>query len=91
MHVGLYADTPFKAATLCMPVANLDGLWSVLRPVRLSPFLPIYNADRFFVGSGLLAVISADEDEAIACFGALHRGTLSPLLAHGFRWSRFDG
>ncbi|MFF3090108.1 hypothetical protein ACFVRB_34480 [Streptomyces nojiriensis] len=88
---GALLAAPFKAATLCMPVANLGGLWSVLRPVPLSPFLPTYNADRFFVAPGLLAMISVDEDEAIACFGALHRGTLSPLLAHGFRWSRFDG
>ncbi|MFE5560415.1 hypothetical protein [Streptomyces sp. NPDC056544] len=88
---GALLASPYKAATFCMPVARLDGLWSVLRPVPLSPFLPTYNADRFFVAPGLLAMISADEDEATACFGALHRATLTPLLAHGFRWSHFDG
>ncbi len=88
---GALLAAPYRAATFCMPVGSLDGLWSVLRPVPLSPFLPTYNADRFFVAPGLLAVISADEDEATACFGALHRATLTPLLTHGFRWSRFDG
>ncbi|WP_327386037.1 hypothetical protein [Streptomyces sp. NBC_01207] len=68
---GALLAAPYKAATFCMPVASLDGLWSVLRPV--------------------LAVIGADEGEATACFGALHRATLTPLLVHGFRWSRFDG
>ncbi|MFF4388879.1 hypothetical protein ACFY0G_19155 [Streptomyces sp. NPDC001552] len=88
---GALLAAPYKAATFCMPVASLDGLWSSLRPVPLSPFLPTYTADRFFVAPGLLAVIGADEGEATACFGALHRGTLTPLLVHGFRWSRFDG
>ncbi|WP_328790918.1 hypothetical protein [Streptomyces sp. NBC_00273] len=82
---------PGRSATFCMPVVSVDGLWSVLRPVPLGPFLPTYSAERFFVAPGLLAVISADEDEAVACFGALHRAALTPLLAHGFRWSRFDG
>ncbi|MER7466759.1 hypothetical protein [Streptomyces sp. NPDC097981] len=40
---------------------------------------------------GLLVQVSGDEDEAVVCFGSLHRGTLTPLLEHDCRWSRFDG
>jgi hypothetical protein len=82
---------PFHAWTSCMPTARLGTLWTALRPVPLSPFLPTYTAERFFVAPGLLAQVSADESEAVVSFGALHRGTLTPLLEHGFRWSRFDG
>ncbi|MEO3742307.1 hypothetical protein [Plantactinospora sp. B5E13] len=82
---------PYRASTYCMPVARLDGLWDMLRPVPLDPFLPTYTAERFFVAPGLLTSVSSDANEAVVFFGALHRGTLSPLLEHGFRWSRFDG
>jgi hypothetical protein len=82
---------PYHAWTYCMPTARLDALWSMLRPIPLTPFLPTYTAERFFVAPGLLTTVSSDENEAIAWFGALHRGTLTPLLEHGFRWSRFDG
>ncbi|MGW4196469.1 hypothetical protein [Streptomyces sp. NPDC005004] len=82
---------PFHAATPYMPAARFDALRGVLRPVPLSPFLPAYTADRFFVAPGLLAQVSGDEDEVSVFFGALHRGTLTPLLDHGFPWSQFDG
>ncbi|MEU8660062.1 hypothetical protein [Actinoplanes philippinensis] len=81
---------PYNAWTFCMPLADLDGLWGMLRPVPLSPFLPTYSAERFFVAPGLLAQVSTGGSEAVVSFGALHRETLTPLLAHGFRWSRFD-
>lgn len=35
--------------------------------------------------------VSSDENEAIVCFGALQRTALTPLLARGFPWLRFDG
>ncbi|MCP2365705.1 hypothetical protein HD597_012725 [Nonomuraea thailandensis] len=35
--------------------------------------------------------VSSDEHEAVATFGAHYRATLTPLLEHGFHWSRFDG
>ncbi|WP_316756640.1 hypothetical protein [Streptomyces herbicida] len=79
------------AWTHCMPTARLDTLWTMLRPVPLGPFLPTYAAERFFVAPGLLTQVSSGEKEAVVSFGALHRGTLTPLLEHGFRWSRFDG
>lgn len=82
---------PYHAWTDVMPVAQLDGLWSMLRPVPLSPFLPAYAAERFFVAPGLLTQVSGSGGEVVVSFGALHRGTLTPLLAQGFRWSRFDG
>ena len=63
----------------------------MLRPIPLSPFLPTYTAERFFLAPGLLTQVGGDENEAVVSFGALHRGTLTPLLAHGFRWRRFDG
>ncbi|WP_344653535.1 hypothetical protein [Cryptosporangium japonicum] len=82
---------PYQATTYVMPTAHLDALRSTLRPVPLSPFRPTCTAARFFLAPGLLAQVSGDDDESIVGFGALHRGTLTPLLAHGFRWSRFDG
>jgi hypothetical protein len=39
----------------------------------------------------LLASVSADENEAVIGFGALHRGMLTPLRAYDFPWRRFDG
>ncbi|MFD9429247.1 hypothetical protein, partial [Streptomyces sp. NPDC060054] len=60
-------------------------------PVPLSPFLPTYEAEKFFVAPGLLATVSSDENEAVVSFGALHRGALTPLLEHGFHWFHFDG
>ncbi|MEV5281876.1 hypothetical protein [Streptomyces sp. NPDC051993] len=88
---GAMNMAPYGARTYCMPPARLDALWNMLRPVPLSPFMPTYAAERFFVAPGLLAHVSGDEDEAIVGFGALHRGTLTPLLEHGFRWCHFDG
>ncbi|WP_432975898.1 hypothetical protein [Dactylosporangium sp. CA-233914] len=82
---------PFHASTYCMLTAHLNALWSMLRSVPLSPFLPTYTAGRFFVAPGLLTQVISDENEAVVGFGAVHRGTLTPLLEHGFRWSRFDG
>ncbi|MFJ8747560.1 hypothetical protein ACIRL2_50575 [Embleya sp. NPDC127516] len=82
---------PYHARTYCMPTPRLDSLWSMLRPVPLSPFLPTYEADKFFVAPGLLASVSSDEREAVVTFAALHRGTLTPLLERGYRWLRFDG
>ncbi|MGW0477413.1 hypothetical protein [Streptomyces coeruleorubidus] len=57
----------------------------------LSPFLPTYTAEEFFVAPGLLTTVSSDENEAVVAFAALHRATLTPLLEHEFRWERFDG
>ncbi|MDX3586174.1 hypothetical protein OG920_00920 [Streptomyces europaeiscabiei] len=74
-----------------MPAARLAPLWSMLRPVPLSPFLPAYTAEKFFVAPGLLTRIISDENEAAVAFAALPRATLTPLLEHGYRWSRFDG
>lgn len=82
---------PYHASTYRMPTASLDALWGMLRPIPLSPFLPTYTAERFFVAPGLLTQVSCDENEAVVSFGALHRGTLPPLLEHGFHWSCFDG
>ncbi len=82
---------PYHGSTRRMPTAGLDPLWHLLRPVPLAPFLPTYTAERFFVAPGLLAQVSSDGKEAVVGFGALHRGTLTPLLQHGFPWSHFDG
>ncbi|KOV98673.1 MULTISPECIES: hypothetical protein [unclassified Streptomyces] len=82
---------PYHARTYSTPTARLDALWNMLRPVPLSPFLPTYEAEKFFVAPGLLAMVSSDENETVVSFGALHRGTLTPLLAHGFHWFQFDG
>ncbi|MFI0263133.1 hypothetical protein ACH4OW_29380 [Streptomyces sp. NPDC017056] len=82
---------PYHARTYTMPTARLDAQWDKLRPVPLSPFLPTYQGEKFYVAPGLLAALSSDEHEAMVSFGALHRGTLTPLLEHGFRWVRFDG
>ncbi|SEE37090.1 hypothetical protein SAMN05216532_7961 [Streptomyces sp. 2231.1] len=82
---------PYQARTYCMPTPCLAPLRSVLRPVPLSPFLPAYTGERFFAAPGLLAAISSDEKEAVVTFAALHRATLTPLLAHGYRWFHFDG
>lgn len=88
---GAMNVAPYGARTYCMPTARLDALWNMLRPVPLSPFMPTYMTERFFAAPGLLAQVSGDEDEAIVGFSALHRGTLTPLLEHGFRWCHFDG
>lgn len=88
---GAMNTAPYQAWTSCMPTAHLDALWNMLRPVPLSPFLPAYTAERFFVAPGLLTQVSGDENEAVVSFAALHRGTLTPLLEHGFRWSHFGG
>ncbi|MBC6459399.1 hypothetical protein [Actinomadura sp. HBU206391] len=82
---------PYHAWTYCMPTASLDALWNLLRPIPLSPFLPTFFAERFFAAPGLLAQVSNDDNELVVSFGALHRGTLTPLLEHRFRWSYFDG
>lgn len=74
-----------------MPTARLEVWWSMLRPIPLSPFLPTYTAERFFVAPGLLTQVGSDENEAVVSFSALHRGAQTPLLGHKFRWSRFDG
>ncbi|WP_217554678.1 hypothetical protein [Streptomyces sp. GbtcB6] len=81
----------YHAYAYCMPTARLAPLWSMLRPVPLSPFLPTYTAEKFFVAPELLTTVSGDENEAVVAFAALHRATLTPLLDHGFRWFRFDG
>lgn len=83
---GAMNAAPYHARTYCMPTQRLDPLWSMLRPVPLSPFLPAYEAEKFFVAPGLLTAVSSDENEAVVTFAALHRGTLTPLLEHGFRW-----
>lgn len=75
--------TLYHARTYCMPTQRLDPLWSMLCPVPLSPFLPTYEAEKFFVDP---ARVSSDENEAVVTFAAPHRGTLTPLLEHGFRW-----
>ncbi|MFC7479397.1 hypothetical protein ACFQX7_04045 [Luedemannella flava] len=82
---------PYHAWSYCTPTARLDALLSMLLPIPLSPFLPTYTAERFFVTPGLLTQVGGDENEAFVSFAALHRATLTPLLEHGFRWSRFDG
>ncbi|MBC9716732.1 hypothetical protein H9Y04_29780 [Streptomyces sp. TRM66268-LWL] len=84
-------SAPFQASTFVMPTTRLGPLWSMLRPVPLSPFLPAYTAEKFFVAPGLLMAASMDDDEAVVGFGALHRATLTPLIDHGFRWLHFDG
>ncbi|MFI6940224.1 hypothetical protein ACIBI4_13195 [Streptomyces sp. NPDC050418] len=85
------ASAPFQARTFVMPKPRLDPLWTTLRPVPLSPFMPTYEGWKFFAAPGLLMVASMDDDDAVVAFGALHRGTLTPLLEHGFRWLSFDG
>jgi hypothetical protein len=86
MNAALY-----QAWTYCIPVVRLAPLWSMLRPVPLSPFLPACAAQKFFVAPGQLTTISRGANEAVVAFAALQRATLTPLLEHGFRWSRFDG
>ncbi|MFJ9446997.1 hypothetical protein ACIRRH_34885 [Kitasatospora sp. NPDC101235] len=83
--------SPYHARTYRLPAASLDPLLSTLRPVPLSPFLPAYDASRFFVAPGLIAAVSSDGSDAGVSFAALHRGTLMALLDYGFRWFRFDG
>ncbi|WP_329177559.1 hypothetical protein [Streptomyces sp. NBC_01477] len=73
-----------------MPAARLDALRDVLRPVPLTPFLPTLTAGRPVIAPGLLARVSSDEGEAVVTFGALRRGSLTPLREHVFRWRRFD-
>jgi hypothetical protein len=82
---------PYHAWTYVMPTARLAGLREALLAVPLSPLLPTYTAERFFVAPGLLVQMSGDENEAVVSFGALYRGILTPLLNHDFRWNRFDG
>jgi hypothetical protein len=84
-------DARYHAWTYVMPTPQLDPLWSMLRPVPLSPFLPTFTGERFFMAPGLLAMISLDEAEAVACFGAHLRGVLTPLLGQDLRWAHFDG
>ncbi|MFI8251968.1 hypothetical protein [Streptomyces filamentosus] len=81
---------PFNAWTYVMPTERLEPLWSVLRPVPLSPYMPAYGGHLFYAAPGLLASISADENEANAAFGARRRETLAPLKAYDFPWRRFD-
>jgi hypothetical protein len=88
---GAMNSALFGGRTYCMPAASFDALWPLLRPIPLSPFLPTYEAEKVFVSPGLLVRASAGDDEAVASFAALHRGTLTPLLDHGFRWAGFDG
>ncbi|MFC7979174.1 hypothetical protein ACFUT3_28565 [Streptomyces cinereoruber] len=82
---------PFNAWTYVMPTERLELLWSFLRPVPLSPYMPAYGGHLFYAAPGLLASISADENHADAAFGTRHRETLALLKAYDFPWSRFDG
>ncbi|MFJ3825488.1 hypothetical protein [Streptomyces nodosus] len=66
---------PYHVRTYCMPTQCLDPLWSMLRPVPLSPFLPTYEADTFFCAPGLLTTVSSDENEAVV---TLCRATAGP-------------
>lgn len=88
---GAMNSALFGARTYCMPAASFDALWPTLRPIPLSPFLPTYEAEKFYVAPGLLVRASADENETVVTFAALHRGTLTPLLDLGFRWFVFNG
>ncbi|MEU6215429.1 hypothetical protein ABZ891_36735 [Streptomyces sp. NPDC047023] len=88
---GAWLAAPYHASTYVMPTACLDVLWDKLRPVSLSPFLPTYQGEKFYVAPGLLAAVSRVEHEATVSFGALRRGTLTSLPEHEFRWFRFDG
>ncbi|MFI1093281.1 hypothetical protein [Streptomyces sp. NPDC020917] len=81
---------PFKAWTKVMPTSRLAPLRDVLRPVPLSPFLPMFTSESIYVAPGLLALINADGDEAVAAFGTLDRQTLMPLGEYPFPWSWFD-
>ncbi|NML54718.1 hypothetical protein HHL19_19070 [Streptomyces sp. R302] len=81
---------PYNAWTYVMPTERLEPLWSSLRPVPLSPYMPTYEGHLFYTGPGLLASISADETEAVAAFGARHREALASLKAYDFPWIRFD-
>ncbi|MGW5665080.1 hypothetical protein ACWEWG_34250 [Streptomyces sp. NPDC003758] len=86
---GAMSSAPYGARTYAMPTERFAPLWNILRPVPLSPFA--YTHERFFVAPGLLARVQGDEEKTITGFAALHRGTLTPLLEHGFRWSTFHG
>ncbi|MCL2550784.1 MAG: hypothetical protein FWE75_01420 [Actinomycetia bacterium] len=88
-HTQLVA--PGQAWTKVMPPSRLAPLRDVLRPVPLSPFLPMFTSESFYAAPGLLALINADDTEAIAAFGTLDRQTLTPLGEYPFPWSRFDG
>ncbi|MEU9994193.1 hypothetical protein [Streptomyces sp. NPDC050848] len=81
---------PFRAWTFVIPIERLEPLWSFLRPVPLSPFLPSYEGTVFYAAPGLLASVSSDETEAVIAFGARHRETLAPLRAYDFPWRHFD-
>lgn len=82
---------PCQAWTKVMPTFRLAPLRDVLLPVPLSPFLPMFTSESIHVAPGLLALINADGDEAVAAFGTLDRRTLMPLGEYPFPWSRFDG
>ncbi|MEU1285423.1 hypothetical protein [Kitasatospora sp. NPDC005856] len=82
---------PYHARTHRLSAAGLGSLLSTLRPVPLSPFPSTYDAARFFVAPGPLAAAGIDGADAGIGFAALHRGTSTPLLDHGFRRSRLDG
>ncbi|WP_406292190.1 hypothetical protein [Embleya sp. NBC_00896] len=88
---GASGAAPYQAWTNVVPTERLAPLGDMLRPVPLSPFLPTFTAERFFVAPGLLAQISSGEGEATVAFGALRRETLTPLREHPFPWRRFDG
>ncbi|MFC8267525.1 hypothetical protein ACFUIZ_17625 [Streptomyces cinereoruber] len=81
---------PFSAWTLAMPFERLEPLWGFLRAVPLSPYMPTYEGNVFYAAPGLLACVSASENEAVIGFGARHRETLAPLQAYDFPWHRFD-
>ncbi|WP_143080535.1 hypothetical protein [Actinacidiphila rubida] len=82
---------PYQAWTRVMPTTRLAPLRDVLRPLPLSPFLPMFTAERLFVAPGLLVQISADDEEAVFSAGTLHREALAPLGELPFPWTRFDG
>ncbi|MET8546764.1 hypothetical protein ABZW03_40040 [Kitasatospora sp. NPDC004799] len=84
-------EAMLAAMTYRLSAASPGPLLSTLRPVPLGPFLPAFDAARFFVAPGLLTALSTDGDDAGIRFAALHRGTLTPLLDHGVRWFHFDG
>ncbi|WP_166028047.1 hypothetical protein [Streptomyces chilikensis] len=81
-------SAPYGARTHAMPTERFVPPRNVLRPVPLSPFA--CADERFLVAPGLLARVQGDEERTILDLAALHRGTLTPLLEHGFRWSTFS-
>ncbi|MEU9576962.1 hypothetical protein [Streptomyces chilikensis] len=79
---------PYGARTYAMPTERFAPPRNVLRPVPLSPFA--CTDERFLVAPGLLARVQGDEERTVLGLAALHRGTLTPLLEHGFHWSTFS-